>query len=423
MTPDFDISLLRSATVLAPVLLAGALLLTGPTARVKAAAALATLWNAVGLILVNAVAVAVGWWTFGTTGAMWSGVPVDVVLGWAVLWGAVPVLLARWVPLFATAVVLVVADLLAMPYLSPLVVLSKDWLYGEVAACALCLGPGLLLGYLTYTRKLLTVRVALQAVVFTTLLIVILPSVAFALTDRSWSEALSRVGGPGDMILVQVLVIVGIAGLRAVAEFARAGGTPFPWDPPQRLVTHGPYAYVANPMQLSTVLILLLMAAILREPILIAVAIGVIAFSWSIARIDEHADLRKRFGTVWDEYRNTVRDWLPRWRPSPALPVGTVFIARQCHPCSELSEWVNQRSPVNLAVTAAEDHRELLIRMRYETQNRHSSGVRAFADVCNHLNLGWAVLGWILRVRPVGALVQLVVDAVGGGPRELRRAE
>ena len=52
-------------------------------------------------------------------------------------------------------------------------------------------------------------------------------------------------------------------GLSAVQEFVTRGrGTPIPFDPPRHIVTTGVYAYVANPMQLSAVLFLFLLAVI-----------------------------------------------------------------------------------------------------------------------------------------------------------------
>lgn len=36
----------------------------------------------------------------------------------------------------------------------------------------------------------------------------------------------------------------------------RGGGTPVPCDPPKRLVSTGPYAYIGNPMQTAMALIL-----------------------------------------------------------------------------------------------------------------------------------------------------------------------
>ena len=38
-----------------------------------------------------------------------------------------------------------------------------------------------------------------------------------------------------------------------------------------------------------------------------------------------------------------------------------------------------------------------------------------------HVSLGYAVLGWVMRAPVLSWLVQLLVDAVGGGPRRIPR--
>ena len=52
---------------------------------------------------------------------------------------------------------------------------------------------------------------------------------------------------PALSLWAQAGLLLAIVAQRAVAEFAEYGGTPFPWDPPPRLVRTGPYAYLANP--------------------------------------------------------------------------------------------------------------------------------------------------------------------------------
>jgi hypothetical protein len=49
------------------------------------------------------------------------------------------------------------------------------------------------------------------------------------------------------------------------------------------------------------------------------------------------------------------------------------------------------------------------------------SGVRALGRALEHVNLAFAFIGWTIRLPVVGEFVQLVTDAVGGGPRELGR--
>jgi protein-S-isoprenylcysteine O-methyltransferase Ste14 len=118
----------------------------------------------------------------------------------------------------------------------------------------------------------------------------------------------------------------------ALGEFAvRGGGTPYPWDPPPRLVTTGPYAYLANPMQVSTVALLLMLAAAARSASLAAAALTSAAFGAGVAAPHEH-------------------------------------------------------------------------------------GVLAVARALEHVNLGYAYLGWLLHLPGIAASAQLLVDATIAAP-------
>ncbi len=115
---------------------------------------------------------------------------------------------------------------------------------------------------------------------------------------------------------MQILAVPAVLGISAVCEFARrGGGTPVPFDPPKRLVTTGPYAYIANPMQTAMTLVFLGWGALLGSWWVIAAAAMAIVYSAGIAAWDEGRDLRARFGDRWIVYRRHVRPWWPRWRP------------------------------------------------------------------------------------------------------------
>ena len=45
----------------------------------------------------------------------------------------------------------------------------------------------------------------------------------------------------------------------------------------------------------------------------------------------------------------------------------------------------------------------------------------ALARALEHLHLGWALVGCLLRLPVINPGAQLLVDAVGGGPRLIRR--
>ena len=84
----------RAAILLLPFLIAGtAILVAGPGKRLLAGVFIASLWNLTTLVLANLLALHIGWWTFNANGAPLLGLPFDVLLGWAVWWGAAVFLL------------------------------------------------------------------------------------------------------------------------------------------------------------------------------------------------------------------------------------------------------------------------------------------------------------------------------------------
>lgn len=95
--------------------------------------------------------------------------------------------------------------------------------------------------------------------------------------------------------------------------FAAVGhGSPAPWNPINKLITTGPYAYVRNPM-LSGVFLFLLGEAILFQSWelslywLIFVVINAFYFPLS-----EEKALLKRYGKDYETYKNNVPRFIPR---------------------------------------------------------------------------------------------------------------
>ncbi|AZG48175.1 methyltransferase family protein [Gordonia insulae] len=416
-----DVSTVRMLAVMAPVVVAAGLWLAVTDVRRRGAAVLALLWNLLGLTMINVMAVAVGWWSFGTEGGDMFGLPVDLMIGWAVAWSMLPVLAARWIRPAHSVVALVLLDVYAMPSLTPAVALSSGWWWGEALAVVTCLIPGVVLAEATTRGRFLGLRVVMQMVLFGALLIVAIPSAAMASTDTPWTDVWARIGGPLDIVLVQVAGVVALVAVSAVIEFARHGGTPYPWDPPRRLVTSGPYAYVANPMQLCGTALLLVMAGITGLPALAGAAVAAAAFSSGLAAYVENDALARRFGGEFDGYRRSVRPWWPRWRPTVCGEPARVYLARGCDPCSDLAGWLLDRRPAGLDVRPAEGHREALRRMRYETDVVAVDGVRAFGTALTHLNLVWAVAGWVIATPGIAHVLQVLVDVAGGAPREIAR--
>ncbi|QKT07147.1 hypothetical protein HUN08_07995 [Gordonia sp. X0973] len=423
--PHVDVTALRPLIVLVPVVLAAGLWLADADHRRRGAAVLALLWNLIGLTALNILAVKTGWWAFANGGPALMRIPLDLLVAWAVAWSMIPVLASRWIPLRYSAVGLVLVDLYGMAALHPVVVLRDDWWWGETAAVLTCLVPGLVLAGLTLSRTRLRLRVALQVVLFTAVLFAAIPVLGGAAAEHGPSTAWlaggdHRVGGALDVIAIQLALVVGLVALAAVVEFVRAGGTPWPWDPPDSLVTTGPYAYVANPMQLCGTVLILITAVVLSMPILVVAAVVAAAFSSGMAAWVEDEALAGRFGRAWSAYRSSVRDWLPHWRPMPTIPPARVYLARGCDPCSELAGWIVAHEPVGLTICDAEDYPGHLRRMRYVSgRGDRRDGLRALAATLAHVNLAWAVVGWVIGAPVIAPILQLLVDACGGGPRAI----
>ncbi len=149
---------------------------------------------------------------------------------------------------------------------------------------------------------------------------VVSPVLAALPTDRALGLKPLLAGLAG---LVVGLPLVG-AGLAlwgwCVALFLRAEGTPVPFDPPPRVVAHGPYAHARNPM-LGGIFILLaglgfalhsLSLAVVWTPLFIVVNL-------LLVKTVEEPELERRLGAAYEEYRRRVPMLIPkRRRAGPA---------------------------------------------------------------------------------------------------------
>ena len=415
--------LVRAAAIYgAAMLTAIAVVWRRPDRRTLAGALLAFAWNLPALLAVHLVAIAAGWWRYDVDGGVLLGMPVDLWLAWALLWGPVPAIALPRVPLPATAMLAVLVDLVAMPAAAPVVQLGPSWLIGEFASILVCLVPALLLARWTRADRHLVARASLQVVAFSGLLAWLIPLVAIQGSSTAWTDP--RVRSAWFVSLaVQCLAVPAILGLSAVQEFVTRGcGTPVPFDPPRHIVTTGIYAYVANPMQSSAVLFLILLAMIVGN-IWVASA-GLIAHVYSVglAGWDEEEDLRSRFGAEWTVYRQRVRKWIPQWRPwYGETAIATLYVSSECGVCRQVAAWFEARQVRGLAIAPAEECAVPLMRITYQSTDGTytASGIIAIARALEHIHLGWAVAGFAMRMPVVSNLIQLITDASGGGPRRI----
>lgn len=406
---------IRSFALLLPLLgAAAAWLWRSPTRRKAGAVYLATLWTVPSLLLVHLCAQRFVWWTYRFEGGSLFGMPADLFLGWALLWGAIPALL-RWrllytIPLFAAF------DLLLMPLCTPVLLLGDRWLIGELAAIAIVLVPAQLLATWTARDERLYARVLLQIILFAGLIVLFMP--ALVLTLAGAQPRLAHL----PWLLGQAAIVTAILGLTAVQEFAERGdGTPFPYDPPKRLVESGIYAYIRNPMQLTTTLLFLILAAATGSIWLALMAVMSVVYALGLAAWDEGADLTAQFGAAAGQYMARVRSWIPSWRPRIAEP-STIYFAEGCDACSEMASWIRLLRPRQLRFVAAEAHPTLVLeRVRYEAADGAAAdGLAAIARALEHVHLGWALIGFGSRLPVARHVLQLIFDAAGGGRRRIQ---
>jgi protein-S-isoprenylcysteine O-methyltransferase Ste14 len=413
--------LVRGAALYLPITIAVALAVyRRPDRRRVAGAVVAVAWNLAALLVLNVLAQHFGWWTFSTTTAAVGGTPADLWIGWALLWGAVP-LLIHSERLLLIGVALFAADLVMMPLAAPVVSLQSTWLIGELLCLATCLAPGLLLGHWTARNSHVRWRATLQIVAFAGLLLFVLPTLIFTITGEDWTALIRR---PRWHFLLAALIAApaGAMALQAVREFAIAGnGTPVPLDPPRRLVVTGPYAYVANPMQLGGTFILAEWGILIGSLAVVAAAVMAALFSAGVAAWTEGGELSQRFGPDWTRYRAEVRVWLPSWRPYTDT-TATVFVGSTCEPCSDVGRFLSRRQPQGLEIAAAELSPDELTRITYRADGVGTeTGLAAIGRSLEHVNLAWSISSWIIRLPLIQPVLQLVADAVGADPRHLSR--
>ena len=117
---------------------------------------------------------------------------------------------------------------------------------------------------------------------------------------------------------ISLMAVGGAIMLWCVVAFGWRGlGTPFPLDPPRRLVVNGLYRFVRNPMYVGMGIFLageaLLIPSITRQMFIMMVLL------WGSVTIfivvHEEPSLRKKFGADYEAYCRNVPRWIPRLTP------------------------------------------------------------------------------------------------------------
>lgn len=121
-------------------------------------------------------------------------------------------------------------------------------------------------------------------------------------------------GAPYNIIISLPLVITGsLLMIWTNVMYFRLKGTPVPINPPQKLITNGPFAFSRNPMHGGQMLIMfgigIYFSSILA--VFIFIPFYIIMDVWMLKNIEE-PELIKRLGSEYIEYRNQTPMFLGR---------------------------------------------------------------------------------------------------------------
>jgi protein-S-isoprenylcysteine O-methyltransferase Ste14 len=118
------------------------------------------------------------------------------------------------------------------------------------------------------------------------------------------------------IVLGVLLIVAGlILPVHAFVQFVKAGGTPMPIAPTQRLVVSGFNRYVRNPMYLGLLVVILGEALLFGSWALLVYAAVLWVITATFVRWYEEPTLLREYDGEYEAYRRNVHAWLPRWHP------------------------------------------------------------------------------------------------------------
>ncbi len=265
------------------------------------------------ILLMNFLAEYMGWWSYPSSENSYTNIPLEIIIGWSIFWGVfLPYVFSSLNIIFPIAVALMI-DIFCMPLLEPIFSLGENWLVGEAVLIISCLFPSLLIYQLTANRQQVLARALIQSYIWGGWIVFLIPSIVLYINDKNIFNFFHM------SLLHTSISLLGLGfsmvpGYLALIEFASKGrGTPIPFDPPQKLVTTGIYSYVANPLQVSTMMIFISIMFAYKSWMMLFPIFVVFVYSELFVRWHHTVDIEKRFGDEWFEYRKNVKNWVPRF--------------------------------------------------------------------------------------------------------------
>lgn len=412
LSQDELLALQRGAFLIGPTLAAAFLLLLyKPTPREATAAMVAFLWQLPALLFLHLLATHFGWWQFAAPRNALLRLPIDLWIGWAIWWGPVVVFMQRWISPVVIVIASITIDLVTMPILNPLVTLGANWWIGEIAAMVICLIPALWFSALTREDRNPKRRAMFHVLGWGGYMAFVLPVCALVFEGTALSALYRLPVGALDWIVFVLAALLLFIGISATAEFARNGhGTPIPFDPPKRVVSSGPYAFTANPMQIISAAFMFMLAIYARSWSLAFIASMFAIFDAAYATWYNSANIAKAMPGEWDRYRSKVDEWRVRWRPH--IHGNAEVTISGLGPSKAIWDWLWPRlskkleGRITLNIAPLTSHKRLTYK-RVE-DGIEETGIAAVGRLFEHGPAPLAILGLLLRFPYLGGALDRV---------------
>ena len=335
------------------------------------------------------LAIAAGWWRYGGDVLMVMRLPADIWIGGAILFGPVLAFLFPTIrPLYLVLPIILGLHGMVFSSLDPLVMAGPFWFAGVVLVFLVAHLPAIHLARWTARGEHLAWRAALLALGYGFLAFYVLPSIIMLAMGGSWN-----IGARPAWLIMAGLPLLGacfVLGLSAVQMFVVHGeGTPIPLDPTKRLVRSGVFAYLVNPMQLSSALSWIVIGVMIGNIWVASAAVMAWVFVAGMVRWHHRHDLLQRFPEGWPTYRANVPEWLPRWRPWVPEPARLVFDPGHTWNAA-FAGWLQRRDPVGLILEAQPG---AALTYRDPTEAQDFTAAAALGKALGHVNFAFALLG------------------------------
>jgi len=377
--------------------------------RMLGGAFLSYVWASAAQMALNSLAEASGLWRYDVA-PQFLATPIQLGISLACLFGPLTFLVLGRGPLPQIVLAATIADAALFLWTAQT---SMPGAISRLCAVAGIVATAQLLGRMTAANSHTRWRAAMQALAWIALIFWLFPSAVLIQTGRSWATALALPPLAAIPVAAMFAILL-LMGLNAVQEFAlRGDGTPFPFDPPKRLVTSGAYAYVRNPMQLSICGCLLALGMLFEAPWIALGTFEAAILFVAFKHVCAGTSTVKRDDPLAAFYHAAVPAWLVPWRPSFIAGDRTTPKDLMAAPANTIvMRWLIRQDQVGLALEPRSDGG---YEFRSGDGRYRAYDLAAIGQALQHINLAMAALGWLLCLLPISR--HATADTEMGGKR------